>query len=179
MFRSVQLRVAAFALAIVVAGGTVAWVAHRAFTEVSQLNAELSRQTIESYTTADQFRADLTALRYSLLRLQQHPDAGDWQQFMQHSKRLNDWIDVQIPKLRSAEERRILDAMNTAYDVFEAAARHLSTNTAVALLPEAFAPVEGEADRLVELNAQLVEAHGRSLADFLNQSQRSLRGIAK
>lgn len=177
MFRSVKLRVAAFALAIVVAGGAIAWVAHRTLTEVSRLNAELSRQTIESYTTADQFRADLTALRYSLLRLQQNPDAGDWQQFMQRSKRLNDWIDLQIPKLRSPEERRILDAMNSAYDVFETAARRLSTNTAAALAPGALAPVEREADHLVELNAQLLEAHGHSLADFLDQSQRSLRAF--
>src|SRR5262245_22257755 len=175
MFGSVKPRLIAFAFAIVLVGGGIGWAAHRALTEVSRLHAELSRQTIESYNTADLFRADLSALQYALLRLRHQPDAREWEQFMQHSKRLNDWIDLQIPKLRSQEEKQILDAMTASYDVFVSAALHLSTNNLAAQAPEGFAAVEHEADRLLQLNAQLLEAHRRSLTSFVDRSQSSLR----
>ncbi len=174
---SVNTRVATLALAILVVGGAIAWLAHRTLTEVSRLNAELSRQTIESYSTADQFRADLAALQYALIRLQHESDRAGWDQFMQRSHRLNDWIDLQIPKVRSPEERRLLNAMNRAFDDFESAARTLTATGGRPGSAPAFAAVEREAARLLELNVQLLEAHRQSLASFLDQSQASLRGF--
>jgi signal transduction histidine kinase len=164
-------------MAILLVGAAVGWTAHRTLSEVGRLNVELSRQTIESYSTADLFRADLAALQYALLRLQHDPRPDQWEQFMQRSQRLNNWIDLQIPKLRTREEKQLLDAMNAAYDVFENAARRLSTNLVAAADPAAFLPVEREASRLLELNAQLLEAHRHSLARFLEQSQNSLKAL--
>src|SRR5213593_2252054 len=104
-----KLRFGGFALAIVVVASMIGWAAHASWRQIDQLNRRLNEMPIESFNTADQFRAnlqelDLVLLRYAVLR-----DAAERQRFIQGWKKLDQWIDVQRPALTTDREKAIFD----------------------------------------------------------------------
>ena len=62
MNRSTNFRVATFALAIGLVALMMAWAAHTTWRQVELMRERLTRAQIESFLTADQFRASLNEL---------------------------------------------------------------------------------------------------------------------
>ena len=172
-------RIATLAVAVVVLLGLVGWAAQFTWRHIASLGERLSREQMESFQTADQFRANLQRLDSLLHRYERHHEAGDRQQFLQEWKRMDQWIDLQRPTLTSLREGRLLDQINAGYDDYFGAATNLLAQ--LDLKPLASAPdlarVEKESARLNALGYELVEAHRESLKQFVGDSQRTVEWL--
>ena len=134
---------------------------------------------MESFQTADQFRANLQRLDSLLHRYERHHEAGDRVQFLQEWKRVDQWIDLQRPTLTTMREGRLLDQINAGYDDYFNAATNLLTRLDQKTLDAApsLERVEQESARLNALGYELVEAHHDSLKHFIAESQRTLEWL--
>ncbi len=177
---AIQLRLAGFALAIVLVALMIAWAAHASLLRVTQLSDKLTSAQISSFQTADYFQAHLQELDYTLLRYLVQRHLADREQFVKGWDALNKWIDDQKPTLTTPKELAILNQIDTAYDDYHAAATNLlqtidheppETRTT----PADFEHVESQSKRLLGFAYQLVSAHQESLNRFLADSQKSLR----
>src|SRR5512138_2576072 len=108
MTASVKFRLALFSGAIVAVGAMIGIAAHMTAREVHLLGQQWSSEAIESFRTADQFRADLIELDYRLLIVLSRNDVAEFDRFKLASKKLDAWIDTQRPLLTSEPERQIL-----------------------------------------------------------------------
>ncbi len=172
-------RIATLVVAVVMLLGFIGWAAQFTWRHMVSLGERLSREQMESFQTADQFRANLQRLDSLLHRYERHHEAGDREQFLQQWKSMDQWIDVQRPTLTSLREGRLLDQINSGYDDYFSAATNLlaqldlkSTNSS----PE-LARVEKQSARLNALGYELVEAHRESLKLFIGESQRTLEWL--
>ena len=110
----IESRLTAFALAIVLLALMIGWAAHTTWRQIEQLSEKLTSVQIESFQTADQFRANLQDLDYTLLRYEIHHEEADRERFLQQWKNLDHWIDRQRPTLTTSKEGQILDQINAA-----------------------------------------------------------------
>ena len=172
-------RIAALAVAVAVLLGFVGWAAQFTWRHIASLGERLSREQMESFQTADQFRANLQRLDSLLHRYERHHESGDREQFLQEWKRMDQWIDLQRPTLTSLREGRLLDQINAGYDDYFGAATNLLAQ--LDLKPATAAPdlarVEKESARLNALGYELVEAHRESLKQFIAESQRTVEWL--
>jgi len=175
----IKLRLLLLALAIVVMALLVAMVAHTAVRLFDGLNDRLTRVHIESFRTADQFRASLEELDLLLLRGTVQPDPEIQTRFLGDWRKIDSWIDEQRPSLSTASERAVFDKINAAYDdYFNAATNLLATVSRGATVEVSslvrYEKVERASNRLLELVYQLAGAHRESLNEFLSGSRDSL-----
>jgi len=178
MNQTFKPRLAGFALAIVIVALMIGWAAHASWRQFDQLSRQLTEMQIESFKTADQFRANVQELDYVLLRYTILRDEADRERFLNEWKKMDNWIDIQRPTLTTDKEGKILDQINAAYDDYFAAATNLlqpvvdrsSDDRPLA----AFRKIEDASSSLLGLGYQLVNAHHESLTRFLADSQRSL-----
>ena len=125
MNRTFKPRLAGFALAIVIVALMIGWAAHASWRQFDQLSRKLTEMQIESFKTADQFRANVQELDYVLLRYTILRDEADRNRFLNEWKKMDNWIDIQRPALTTDKEGKILDRINAAYDDYFAAATNL------------------------------------------------------
>ncbi len=156
----------------------IGWGAHTAVSLFADVSSKLNRVRIESFQTADQFRASLQGLDLLVLRFAVGRDPADHDRFMREWKKHDTWIDEVRPSLTTERERELLDRINQAYDDYFNAA----TNLFVAREPKvdpltSVSRVNGASQRLLDLAYQLAGAHGESLDRFLADSQQSLRSF--
>ena len=179
MNSAIKFRITLFALAILALALMIGWAAHSSWRNVEHLGERLTRVQIESFLTADQFRANLQELDLLLLRYERQQDPADRERFLRDWKKMDQWIDVQRPTLTTPREGQVLDQINAAYDDYFAAATNLLNRidgkpSTVETPLAGVARVERESTRLLALGYQLVEAHGDSLTRFLDDSRRTL-----
>ena len=172
-------RIAALIAAGVLLLGIIGWAAQFTWRHSASLGDRLSREQMESFQTADQFRANLQRLDSLLHRYERHHEAGDRVQFLQEWKRVDQWIDLQRPTLTTMREGRLLDQINAGYDDYFNAATNLLTRLDQKTLDAApsLERVEQESARLNALGYELVEAHHESLKHFIAESQRTLEWL--
>jgi len=178
MNRTFKPRLAGFALAIVIVALMIGWAAHASWRQFDQLSRKLTEMQIESFKTADQFRANVQELDYVLLRYTILRDEADRERFLKEWKKMDSWIDIQRPTLTTDKEGKILDRINAAYDDYFAAATNLLQQVVDRTSDDrplaAFRKIEDASSSLLGLGYQLVNAHHESLTRFLADSQRSL-----
>src|SRR5256885_2930794 len=178
MTKNFKLRLAGLALAIVIVALMIGWAAHAGWRQFDQLSRQLTEMQIESFQTADQFRANLQELDFVLLRYTIRQDTADRDRFLKEWKKMDTWIDIQRPTLTTDKEGKILDRINAAYDDYFAAATNLLQQVVDRTSDDrplaAFRKIEDTSSNLLGLGYQLVNAHHESLTRFLADSQRSL-----
>ena len=176
---SLKPRIATLVVVVVALLGFIGWAAQFTWRHIATLGDRLSREQMESFQTADQFRANLQRLDSLLHRYERHHEAGDRQQFLQEWKRIDLWIDEQRPTLTSIREGRLLDQINTGYDDYFNAATNLLAQLDVkpASPGASLARVEQESARLNALGYELVKAHRESLEQFIAESQHTLEWL--
>jgi signal transduction histidine kinase len=175
---AMKLRLAAFALAIVLVALMIAWAAHASWGRVGQLSDKLTGVQIASFDAAYYFQAKLQDLNYTLLRYELDHKA-DREQFMKKWNDLNAWIDVQKPTLTTPKEKLILEQIDRAYDDYFAAATNLlqtieAQSSGGDPAPQSFEKVKAVSNRLLDFAYQLVGAHRESRDRFLADSKKSL-----
>src|SRR4051812_33770987 len=178
MKSNVRFRILAFASLIVLLAITIGGAAHFGWQQFEKLRGNLSATPIESFRSADKFRATIEKLDYLLLRYDARHDESAWEAFLPTSKNLDAWIDAQKPTLTTLQEQQILDKINFIYDAYQDAAEHLHKQIkeggAAADSRAQFAKVEAESKQLLDLAFQLAAAHQESLQLFVSQFERSL-----
>src|SRR5438552_7764706 len=159
MSNTFKLRLAGLALGILIVASMIGWAAQASWRQFDQLGRRLTEMQIESFKTADQFRASLQELDYVLLRYTILHDESDRDRFMQEWKKMDHWIDVQTPALTTDQEKAIFDQINAAYDDYFAAATNLLQQTQVRTADNrplaAFRQIEDESSRLLGLGYRL------------------------
>jgi signal transduction histidine kinase len=170
-------------LALLVAGmgmvaGLMLWSVQSSWHRITQLERKLTGAHLESFRLAADFQQRLLRLNGAIFKYAVRGEAATWAEFEQASAQLDHWIDEQNPKLSTAEERALLDQINTTYDIYLEAARRLHTNQqpATATGPE-FAQLEdfdAQSRRLLQLGTRLSEAHRVAEESFLTGANQAL-----
>jgi signal transduction histidine kinase len=176
---SLKPRMIVLAVAVAALLGFIGWAAQFTWRHIASLGDRLSREQMESFQTADQFRANLQRLDSLLHRYERHHEAGDREQFLHEWKRVDEWIDRQRPTLTSMREGKLLDQINSGYDDYFNAATNLlaQLERAPAAASPSLARVEQESAKLNALGYQLVDAHRVSLQSFISESQVTLEWL--
>ncbi len=181
MTPALKLRLVGFLGGILIVAVLTIWAANTTWNQAAALGDRLTREQIESFQTADQFRAYLQELDYTLLRFAVGREQADWERFQTESRKLDQWIDEQTLLLTSPEEKRTLGAINTAYDGYQLASRNLSKRFSETPGSQVqvgdLAKVELESGHLMDLGFQLVRAHHESLSQFIGQSKSTLHRL--
>ena len=178
MKSNVKVRLTGFALLIMLLAAMIGGAAHLSWRQFEQLSSRLSSSPIKSFRSADQFQATVEHLDYLLLRYDVWHEDEDWNKFERDEKDLDHWIDEQKPTLTTPREQALWDQINSAYDVYQAAAKELHQQIASRKArPESRDPIEKvqeQSNRLLDLAFQLAGAHQQSLQLFLAGFERSL-----
>ena len=95
MTKNFKLRLAGLALAILIVALMIGWATHASWRQFDQLRRQLTEMQIESFQTADQFRANLQELDFVLLRYTIRQDTADRDRFLKEWKKMDGWIDIQ------------------------------------------------------------------------------------
>src|SRR5579859_677595 len=176
---AIQIRLGAFALAIVLVALMIAWAAHSSWQKVAELSDKFTSAQIASFQTAEHFRGSLQALNFRLLSYETRHDQRDREQFLHEWNQLNDWIDVQKPTLTTPKEKIILNQIDRAYDDYFGAATNLLQSIDRKESSDAtsagFGKVDEQSQRLLKFAYNLVDAHEQSQQAFLAESQKTLR----
>ncbi len=178
MNSTLSVRLTALVLGMAFSVVLIGWGAHTAVSLFADVSTKLSRVSIESFQTADQFRASLQELDLLLLRFSVGQEAVDQEHFLANWKKHDAWIDAVRPRLSTDRERLLLDRINEAYDDYFNAATNLFALKDPGIAPLAtLSPVNNASQRLLDLAYQLAGAHGESLDNLLASSHKSLRAF--
>ena len=174
----VTIRIVALVVVIALSAVLIFQTAVRTWHDVSELRGRLTSVQIESFHIADYVQREVLELSNYLLQYIAEGDPQDLQQFHKGTHELDLWLDAQIPKLRTAKEKEVLNRLNTAFDEYVKAAQRIEpSTTAGASRSEAlrgFSDVEKVSEKILNLGYELADAHRRSLDLFLSQSKTGL-----
>jgi signal transduction histidine kinase len=154
------------------------WGVHFSWQRSASLEEKLTDTQLESFRLADEFQRRLLDLDNAVLQYASRRESNVWMEFQEASKRLDEWIDVERPNLRTEPERTVLDLINTNYDIYIAAARQVHTNLQPGMKSdEDFAQInnfEHQANSLLRLGIKLANAHGAAQKSILAEANRAL-----
>jgi signal transduction histidine kinase len=159
----VQRRLIGLVTAIVLVGLGIAFLTVKLQWQAAELRMRLNQVDSESFGIANQFADLLRQLNESLYHYGRSHVSPDVAAFNKTSHELDLWIDVQKPKLTSAQERAIMEQIDAAYDDYMRAARELlarldAIGEASATMDE-YDNLRKESQRLFELRRSLAQAH--------------------
>ena len=137
MSGGIKFRLAAFVLAIAGMITIIVWTAQSAWRRGGDMREKLTSVQLQSFQIADHFQQSILELNNLLLRYALYHDTNIWGRFAVASTNLDHWIDEQRPILISEKEKRILDLINTNYDVYLAAARTIDAQVRSEAQPSA------------------------------------------
>jgi signal transduction histidine kinase len=173
-----RLRLVFLVIAIIAMAGLTLWGVYASSQRIDRLERKLTSTHLESFRLAGEFQQRLLNLNNTVLRYAGWREPAIWSKFEQASKLLDQWIDQEYPKLNTERERTLLNQINTAYDVYVAAARQVHTNQQPAMVsPEAFTQTsnfERQANSLLQLGIELANAHDAARESFLSEANRAL-----
>ena len=181
MHPAIQLRLAAFIIAMVMVFAAIVWTAHTSWQRFAALRERLNSVQSESFRIAERFQNSILGLNKLLLNFEMNQQPETWKEFRQESDALNQWIDTQKPLCNSSREKELLEQLDRTYDAYLGAATNLETSasaprTTANVLAE-YLSVKSQTDRLLELGIELSNAHRNTLTAYINDSNVSLRHL--
>jgi signal transduction histidine kinase len=178
MTGTIRGRFIGFILAICLVSGLLGWAAHSSWKRGGELAEKLSSLELQSFQIASHLQQTILELDNLVLRYGAYQKPADWARFEQTSTNLDRWIDLQRPSLASDAERRLLDAINTNYDRYLAAASQIRAQAASRQAPSAdlneFADFEAQSQNILKLGSELTKARLESMDAFFKSSKRTL-----
>ena len=182
-----RLRLGFLVAAMVFVAGLTLWGVQHSWRRIAQLENKLTGSHLESFRLAADFQQRLLNLNNTMMRYTARREPAIWTKFEQASTQLDRWIDQHDPrlnknsKLTTDRERELLQQLNDAYDGYLAASRQVHTNRQPALVSaQGLAQLnefEGQAERLLQRDLQLTEAHRVAEESFLGDANQSLANL--
>jgi len=170
----ITFRLIAFAVGIGLMGLVILFETMRSQRQAQELRERLNQVDSESFRIADQFREYLRQLNSSMYRYGNGHDPAERDAFLKASHELDVWIDEQKPKLRTDQERALMQQIDAAYDDYLRAATEVQTKLqALGQQPATMSDYAGlrrESEHLFDLGQALVKAHYRSRADVISHA---------
>ncbi len=149
--------------------------------QAAELGARLSQVDLESFRIADRFRDSLRELNNTMQRYGIEREPAVWEEFLKASRKLDDWIDQQKPKLTTREEQEALAEIDAAYDRYQRVAQELQAKV---LFLEGKSPSLADYDtfrkasqRLFDLGQNLGKAHYESRKILLAHAGQTLKHL--
>ena len=155
------------------------WSASTAWHDIGALRSRFTSAQFESFRISGQLQSSVLSLDSALLAYEISGDGSDWDQFQKDSHALDAWIDLQRAALKTDDEKRALDEINTEYDRYLAVAQtiHREHTEQTTPVKNRVRQLDAAGQRMLALGARLADAHRRALGDFLGESQRSLQKL--
>jgi signal transduction histidine kinase len=178
MNNHVKLRLVLLTLGIALMGVTIGGLTAKSQRQAGKLRAQLVQVDSESFRIAGQFTDSVRLLNLALYRFGTDHATNDLASFSKASADLNRWIDEQKPKLMSSKERALMQQIDTTYDAYLRAARHLIGQ--LEKLGQQSATVSDymtlmqESQKLADLGRDLALAHFNSRAVLLNEANQTV-----
>jgi len=174
----IKFRLVALAVFVALMGAMIVLATLVSQRQAAELRARLSQVDFESFRIADQFRDSLRQLNNTMLRYGIGRDPAVWNEFLEASRDLDQWIEEQAPRVNTQREREILREMDAAYRDYLRVARELqarmqSPGQQTTSLVE-FTPLRSEAQHLFDLGQSLAKAHYESRNLLLSHANTAL-----
>src|SRR5437763_12688073 len=174
----IKFRLGALAVFVALMGVMIVLATLVSQRQAAELRARLSQVDFDSLRIADQFRDSLRQLNNTMLRYGIGRDPAVWNEFLEASRDLDQWIDEQAPRVNTQREREILQQMDAAYCDYLRVARELqarmqSPGQQTTSLVE-FTPLRSEAQHLFDLGQSLAKAHYESRNLLLSHANTAL-----
>ena len=146
--------------------------------QAADLGDRLSRVESESFRIADQFRESLRKLSNIMQSYGTDHDPAAWEEFLQDSRKLDDWIEEQKPRLITQREKEALQDMTAEYQEYLRVARDLHARVlslgGQSLSLADFNPLRAQAQKVFDLGQTLVTAHYATRNQLLAQASQTL-----
>ncbi|MGA9780179.1 MAG: ATP-binding protein [Verrucomicrobiia bacterium] len=163
MKNRLQLRLIGLVVAVVLTWASIAFLVVELQWQSGALSKQLKEVDSESYRIGDEFRDHLRQLNESLYHYGRSHTLPDVAAFNKASHELDLWIDEQKPKLATAQEKAIMNQIDTAYDDYLRAAKELLVRLValgdVSATMDEYTGVRTESQRLYRLGQELTQAH--------------------
>ena len=180
----VQRRLVGLVAAMLMMGLGIAFMTLWSQRQAGELQAQLGAVDSESFQIADKFKDSLRQLNSSLYRFGSTSEAADLEVVRHASHELDDWIDVQKPRLMTAQEQGVMQQIDAAYTNYVQAVNELMPRLQSHDRPRAtmddYAGVMKASEALFDLGQALSRAHYQSKGVVLgqaNQATKELRNL--
>ncbi len=159
----IRARLVALVAGVLLVGATIAFMGAQQRSEMEALRVQLNQVNSESFRIADEFAEHVLRLNNLLYGYGRSHVPPDSPAFIRASHELDQWIDTQKAKLRSAEEKAAMAQIDRGYDDYRKAARDLLARLAAAGEASAtideYAGLRLESERLFDGVRALRDAH--------------------
>jgi signal transduction histidine kinase len=162
---ALKLRLTALAVVIIGLVLTSIWSTYTGWREVAELNAGLR--------IADEVDTAVVALKGELIRAELAADPAQWQRYLENSRALADWIEVQKPLLQRKHESMLLERIGADYALYLADATRFVHQAGGAPMTDA------EQRQIFALLDQLAEVRRKGVAQLLADSHGYITALQK
>jgi signal transduction histidine kinase len=179
MILSVKFRLAALGVAAGLMGLLIVVAVVLSQRKADQLRAQLNTVDSESFGIAEHFKDSLREINNIRFRDAADHDPAAWEQFTNSSRKLDDWLNEQAPKLlTTANEKAALRDVKSSYEDFLAGARQLHTRDETNASPSdalaELSQMRGQSQHLFDLGQALAGAHYESRNQVLGSVNSTL-----
>jgi signal transduction histidine kinase len=178
MNKSVNFRLAALGVAAALMGLLIVVAVVLSQRQGDKLHAQLSTVDSESYSIAEHFKDSLREVNNIRFRYTVDHDPAAWDQFLSASRKLDEWMDQQAPRLTTAGEKDALHQVKSAYEDYLAVAsqRHSlgQTNTSPAESLAEVSASRGQSQHVFDLGEALAHAHFESRNQLVGNANSTL-----
>jgi signal transduction histidine kinase len=159
----------------------VIWIRSVTWQRVAELENEFAAVHSERFLLGLHARESVVRMNAALLRFQLSGDMAERESFLRIQRDLTNRFDRTVSVLTTEPERRVAEALRTAYgiyqnetaDMIERPARPIRKDTA----SEVYEIIQNKSREVVRLANELVAAQNRAWIDFFGQSTYSLASL--
>jgi signal transduction histidine kinase len=176
---SVNFRLAALGVAAALMGLLIVVSIVLSQRQAEQLRTQLNIVDSESFGIAEHFKDSLREINNIRFRYTADHDPAAWEQFLNTSRKLDDWLDQEAPRLlTTTHEKDALRQVKSAYDAYLAEASQMHSRDPVKVSPsDALAELSGargESQHLFDLGQALAAAHYESRNQVLGSANSTI-----
>ncbi len=175
-----KIRLGLFVAAVVTAVALLLLLANLTWRGFHDLGEQLTTIHLESFRIADRFQNFVLELNGNVRRFAQTGDEAEWESFIETSRDLDGWIEVQRRKLTSAAEVSAMNSLDRAFDDYRVAAVEISGRVRAPdnnISVRDFAAFDSQSRQLLGIGFELAFAHRAALTIFLEKTNDRLRQL--
>ncbi|HTD66552.1 MAG TPA: ATP-binding protein [Candidatus Limnocylindria bacterium] len=178
---SLAWRVLGFAAAVLVALLSVVWIKERTWSRMEQLKEEFAAIESERFLLGLHARESVVRLNAALLRYQLSGGATERDAFRQVSRELTTRIATTIPRLTTANERKVIEQFKAAYEHYLSETAELIEQPVRGVRRDTASQIQQmiteKSDLLKRRAEELVIAQNAAWTEFLATSRRTLASL--
>ena len=174
----IQHRLVVLVLVVAVMGVLILLATLYSQRQGAELRSRLSQVESESFRIGDEFKESLREQNNIMQRYGLDHDPVIWSEFQAASRKLDDWIAAEKPRLATEREKQALEQINAEYEKYRQVAAALQSRVA-GLGPQSasladYNPLRAQSQRVFDLGQKLGMAHYELRDELLAQANTTL-----